>query len=327
MIGIILEGFVKPFISFNPHKLVSTLGGITFANMYSFPINYHEPLFRPPSEGKSLIIQVTLGCSWNKCSFCEMYTSKQFKARDEKEVFSDIEAFIPFSEQISKVFLADGDPLVLSTSRLLRILEKLNQTFPNLRRISTYASPSNLSRKSSQELRDLKDAGLTLLYVGIESGDSEVLHAIQKGETFETTINGLNKSKSAGMDSSVMIINGVGGTEFSNQHAINSAKVLNLTQPKYASTLVLTAHKGLEHYKNRYLGNFTELNSVQLFEEMKLFMSHLELEQTIFRSDHASNSLVLKGILGRDKAKLLEQITNAIKNPYNKDLRQFTGGY
>jgi radical SAM superfamily enzyme YgiQ (UPF0313 family) len=256
-----------------------------------------------------------------------MYTSKQFKARNEEEVFADIDAFIPYKDQIQKIFLADGDPLVLSTSRLLRILEKLNQTFPNLRRISTYASPSNLSRKSIQELQDLKNAGLTLLYVGIESGDSDVLHAIQKGETFETTIEGLNKSKSVGMDSSVMIINGVGGTELSKQHAINSAMVLNATQPKYASTLVLTAHKGLEHYKNRYLGTFTELSPIQLFQEMKLFMTHLELEQTIFRSDHASNSLVLKGILGRDKARISQQIEDAINNPDSSKLRQFTGGY
>ena len=295
--------------------------------MHSFPINYHEPLFRPPSEGKSLIIQITLGCSWNKCSFCEMYTSKQFKARNEEDVFADIDSFIPYRNQIQKIFLADGDPLVLSTPRLLRILEKLNQTFPNLRRISTYASPSNLSRKSIPELEDLKNAGLSLLYVGIESGDSEVLHAIQKGETFETTIEGLNKSKSVGMDSSVMIINGVGGTELSDQHAINSAMVLNATQPKYASTLVLTAHKGLEHYKNRYLGTFTELSPIQLFQEMKLFMSHLELDQTIFRSDHASNSSVLKGVLGRNKERIEQQIEDAINNPNSSKLRQYTGGY
>ncbi len=295
--------------------------------MHSFPINYHEPLFRPPSEGRSLIIQITLGCSWNKCSFCEMYTSKQFKARSEKDVFADIDAFMPHREQIQKIFLADGDPLVLSTPRLLRILHKLNETFPNLRRISTYASPSNLSRKSIEELQDLKNAGLSLLYVGIESGDSEVLHAIQKGETYETTIEGLNKSKSVGMDSSVMIINGVGGTEFSKQHAINSAMVLNATQPKYASTLVLTAHKGLAHYKDRYLGEFTALSPVQLFQEMKLFMSHLELDQTIFRSDHASNSLVLKGVLGRDKDRILQEIETAINNPDSTNLRKFTGGY
>jgi len=292
--------------------------------MFSFPIQYDEPLYRPPSEGKSLIIQVTLGCSWNKCSFCEMYTSKHFKVRKEEEIFKDIEAFEPYASEITKVFLADGDPLVLSNRRLLPILNKVSETFPKLRRISTYASPSNLKNKTDIELKELKDAGLTLLYVGIESGDSTVLEAIQKGETYETTIEGLNKSKDAGMDASVMIINGVGGQKLTKQHAINSAKVLNSTQPKFASTLVLTAHKGLEHYKNRYLGEFTELNTIQLFEEMKIFMEHLELDETIFRSDHASNKLVLKGILGRDKQKILAQIEQALQHP---DVFENTSSY
>jgi radical SAM superfamily enzyme YgiQ (UPF0313 family) len=250
-----------------------------------------------------------------------MYTSKQFKARKEEEVFSDIETFVPYADQIRRVFLADGDPLVLSTSRLLRILEKLKNTFPNLQRVSTYASPSNLANKSDGDLKALFEAGLTLLYVGIESGDSEVLECIQKGETYQTTIDGLNKSKAVGMNSSVMIINGVGGKLLTKQHAINSAEVLNATQPKYASTLVLTAHKGLEHYRNRYKGEFIELKQHELFEELQLFMQHLELEETIFRSDHASNNLILKGILGKDKQRFLDQIQTAIDFPENASLR------
>lgn len=286
-----------------------------------FPIQYHEPLFRPPSEARSLIFQITLGCSWNKCSFCEMYTSKQFSARKEEDIFKEIDAFIPYANQIKRVFLADGDPLVLSNRRLMRILEKLNNTFPNLQRVSTYASPINLAKKSNNELKDLFDAGLNLLYVGIESGDSKVLECIQKGETFESTIEGLNKSKAVGMNSSVMIINGVGGVELSEQHAINSAKVLNETQPKYASTLVLTAHKGLDHYKDRFLGDFEELNQLQLFSELKTFMEGLELKETIFRSDHASNNLVLKGVLGKDKELFLNQIQQAIDHPELANLR------
>jgi radical SAM superfamily enzyme YgiQ (UPF0313 family) len=295
--------------------------------MYNFPIQYDEPLFRPPSEARSLIIQVTLGCSWNNCAFCEMYTSKKFTVRNESDIFSEIDAFIPYAAQIKKIFLADGDPLVLSTFRLLRILEKLQKTFPNLRRISTYASPGNINNKTTIELKDLKNAGLTLLYVGIESGDNEVLKAIQKGETFASTVEGLNKAKAVGMDCSVMIINGVGGKEYTEQHAINSAKVLNATQPKYASTLVLTAHKGLEHYRHRFKGEFVELNSSELFKEMRLFMENLELNETIFRSDHASNSLVLKGILGRDKQKFLRQIDDAIRNPSGENVRFGGGGF
>lgn len=297
-----------------------------------FPIQYSEPLFRPPSEGKSLIIQITLGCSWNECSFCEMYTSKRFKARKEEDVFKDIEAFLPYNAQIRRVFLADGDPLVLSTARLLRILQKLNDTFPNLERVSTYASPGNLDRKSPTELKELYDAGLTLLYVGIESGDDEVLEYIKKGETFKTTVDGLNKSKAVGMDSSVMIINGVGGKHFTKQHAINSAKVLNETQPKFASTLVLTTHKGFSHFESRLSNKipvkFEELNQLELFTEMKWFMETLELENTIFRSDHASNILVLKGVLGKDKTQFLQQIDFAINHPSLANLRpDFYRGY
>ncbi|MBV6483903.1 MAG: hypothetical protein KFKLKKLM_00364 [Flavobacteriales bacterium] len=296
--------------------------------MYHYPINYDEPLFRPPSEAYSLIIQVTLGCSYNNCAFCEMYTSKQFKARKEEDVFKDIEAFLPYKDQVRKVFLADGDPMVLSTERLLRILHKLKTSFPKLQRISTYATPTNIIRKSAQELHELKNAGLDLLYVGIESGDDEVLNAIQKGETFSSIVLGLNKAKQAEINSSVMIINGIGGKLFTKQHAINSAKVLNETQPKYASTLVLTTYKGLEHFKSRFLGNFQQLFLPELFDEMKIFINHLELNETIFRSDHASNHLVLKGVLGKDKEQFLKQIELAIHHPEIANLRnQYQRGF
>jgi len=283
--------------------------------MLLYPVQYDEPLFRPPSEARSLIIQITLGCSWNKCAFCEMYTEKKFRARSEADIFNDIDAFIPYSHQIRRIFLADGDPLVLSTDKLLRILAKLKSTFPRLTRISTYASPGNLIRKSLTELEELKSAGLDLLYVGIESGDDIVLKNIGKGETFESTVEGLNKSKQAGLASSVMIINGAGGMELSKQHAINSAKVLNETQPKYASTLVLSYYKGLDHFLSRYKSNFKPLSMKGLVEEMHLFMNTTELNETIFRSDHISNHLVLKGVLGRDKKKFINEIQEALNNP------------
>ena len=283
--------------------------------MYNFPIDYDEPLFRPPSEGRSLIIQVTLGCSWNKCAFCEMYTTKQFKARKEEDIFNDIKAFKPYASSIRKVFLADGDAVVLSTNKLLRILTELKNTFPNLNRISAYASPRNLNDKTESELKELKDAGLNLLYVGIESGDNDVLKAVNKGETFDTIVSGLNKSKQAGINSSVMIINGLGGKQFTTQHATNSAKILNETQPRYASSLVLTAYKGLDLLKSKYLGNFEELNQIEQLKEMQIFIENTNLKETIFRSDHASNHLILKGVLGKDKESFLQKIDDAIKNP------------
>lgn len=256
-----------------------------------------------------------------------MYTSKHFTVRKQEDIFKDIEAFLPWADQITKVFLADGDPLVLSNKKLLPVLEKINATFPNLRRISTYASPSNINRKSIEDLIELHNHGLQLLYVGIESGDDVTLEAIQKGETFVSTIDGINKAQQVGMDTSVMIITGVGGKEHTEQHAIKSAEVLNATQPKFASTLVLTAHKGMEHYKKRYLGEFVELSLVEQLHEMKRFMNHLSLKETIFRSDHASNRLVLKGILGKDKERFLKQIDQAIQDPFGNTRNIFYGGY
>jgi len=251
-----------------------------------------------------------------------MYTSKQFKARPKEDVFRDIDAFAPYQSSIRRIFLADGDPMILSTSRLLEILQKLKETFPRLSRVSTYASPNNLNKKSETELKELKDAGLTLLYVGIESGDNQVLKSINKGETFASTVEGINKSKIAGLNSSVMIINGLGGKELTKQHAINSAKVLNETQPKYASTLVLNTYKGLDYFKSRLDSKFTILNKTELLEEMREFMNLLNLKETIFRSDHASNYLALKGVLGRDKEKFLHQINEILDSGDLSRLRE-----
>jgi len=246
-----------------------------------------------------------------------MYSSKQFRARREEAVFADINAFIPYADQVRKVFLADGDPLVLSTGRLLRILQHLRKVFPRLQRVSAYASPNNLIRKSIGELVELKDAGLGLIYVGLESGDNNVLKMINKGETYASMIEGLNKSKQAKINSSVMIINGVGGKRLSQEHAINSAKLLNEIQPKYLSTLVLTAYKGLEHLKSRLKMDFIALSQIELIDELKQFIEHLDLQETIFRSDHASNHLVLKGVLGCDKEKFIYQINQVVNSINN----------
>ncbi|MCF8298734.1 MAG: radical SAM protein [Saprospiraceae bacterium] len=289
--------------------------------MRFYPIDYDEPLFRPPSEGNSSIIQITLGCSWNNCAFCEMYSTKKFKVRKEEDVFKDIETLARINPQSRKVFLADGNAMVLSTNKLLKILEKVKSSFPKVNRISAYALPGDIIPKSEQELKELRDAGLKLIYVGIESGDDELLKVVNKGETFKSTVEGLNKSKLAGIESSVMILTGLGGKQYSKQHAINSAKVLNETQPHFASTLVLSFPFGEEHYRKKFNGNFVSMSTLDLIKEMEVFLKHTELESTIFRSDHASNYLVLKGILSKDKDSFLEQIRFAIKNPELAGLR------
>lgn len=282
-----------------------------------FPIEYHEPLFRPPSEAKSLILQVTLGCSNNECAFCEMYKTKKFTVRKFEEVQAEIKKVASYQVPIQKVFLADGDAFVLSTKRLLQICNEVTNNLISVRRISAYALPSNINKKSIEELKALKNAGLELLYVGIESGDNQVLENVSKGETFDTTKSAMLKLKEAGIKASVMVLIGLGGREFTRQHAINSAKVLNETQPEFASTLVLSFPYGIEKYKEEYKGDYIELSKQELLEELQLFMQHLELKDTVFRSDHASNYLVLKGRLGRDKEQFLGQIEQALLNQSN----------
>lgn len=284
-------------------------------------LSYDEPLFRPPSEAYSLIFQVTLGCSWNRCAFCEMYTSKKFSVKKETNVFKEIEAFREYSSDIRKVFLADGNAFVLSFERLSRILDKLHESFPKLNRVSAYALPKDILSKSDKELKTLSDKGLKLLYVGIESGDDELLQRIHKGETFESSSEALIKARKAGIKLSVMILNGLGGKKYSEQHAINSAKVVNAIQPEYLSTLVLSFPYGMDHFKKRFEGEFKELSKTELILEMGNFINHLQLESTIFRSDHASNYLILKGILNRDKGELLRRISQVLQDPSHANLR------
>ncbi|MHA7854432.1 radical SAM protein [Marinobacter shengliensis] len=291
--------------------------------MYSFPIEYVEPVFRPPSEAKSLILPVTNGCSWNQCTFCEMYTQpqKKFRARKPDDIRRDIARAAEAFESVPRVFLADGDAMVLPTRRLLEILADLKQAFPGLRRVSSYCLPRNLARKSVEELVELREAGLGILYVGMESGDDEVLRRINKGETWESTRSALKKIKQAGLTSSVMVLNGLGGEVLSRQHAINTATLCNETQPDYLSTLVVSFPQGEERFRAGFGDDFVPLSQQGLFEEIRVFLEHLELDSTIFRSDHASNYLVLKGTLGRDKQRLLGEVDLAIRDPGAAPLR------
>ena len=287
------------------------------------PIRYVEPVFRPPSEAESLILPVTDGCSWNECTFCEMYTApqKKFRARDEAEVLESIRLTGErYGNQVRRVFLADGDATVLPTRRLLNILAAIRAHLPAVRRISSYCLPRNLRKKSQAEVDELAAAGLAMVYVGAESGDDQVLAAVHKGETFETTREALDKLGAAGITRSVMILNGLGGKAYSRQHAANSARLANATQPEYLATLVVSFPLG----EQRFRADFPEwepLSQHELFVETEQLLSALELKRTVFRSDHASNWLVLKGTLGADKARLLAQVRQAIENPEQAHLR------
>jgi len=248
-----------------------------------------------------------------------MYTAenKKFKPKKidliEEELLQIVSSGLP----VGRVFLADGDAMMLPFNRLQNILLLIKKHLPQVTRVSSYCLPRNLTNKTVEQLTELRTLGLSLVYVGCESGDDEVLKLIDKGETYETSLIALNKIKQAGMKSSVMILNGLGGPELSKQHAINSARLMNEAQPDFLSTLVVSFPLGEE----RFAKNFTEgqyqpfrlLEQQELFYEMKQLLSELNLNKTIFRSDHASNYLVLKGILGKDKARLVNTVQMAIE--------------
>ena len=290
--------------------------------MQAFPIDYVEPVFRPPSEAHSLILPVTNGCSWNQCGFCKMYTApqKKFRARDEQQVLEEIrrcgERLI-----VQRVFLADGDALVLPTRRLLSILQAIAEHMPTVERVSSYCLPRNLRKKSVEELRELADAGLKMAYVGAESGDDEVLARVNKGETYASTLSALDKLGQAGITRSVMILNGLGGRSLSVQHAEQSAQLMNDSQPEYLSTLVVSFPMGETRFRAGF-ADYQPLDQHGLFLEVERLLQRLELRDTVFRSDHASNYLVLKGTLGADKARLLAQVRQAIEQPQAVRLRQ-----
>ena len=287
-----------------------------------FPIAYIEPVFRPPSEAHSLILPVTNGCSWNHCTFCEMYTQEQkkFRARDEAQVLEEIRRA---GQQliVQRVFLADGDALVLPTRRLLSILQAIREHMPEVERVSSYCLPRNLRKKSVDELKELADAGLKMAYVGCESGDDEVLARVNKGETYDSSLSALDKLGQAGITRSVMILNGLGGASLSQQHADNSARLMNEAQPEYLSTLVVSFPMGEARFRANF-ADYQPLTQQQLFLEVERLLQGLELRDTVFRSDHASNYLVLKGNLGADKARMLAQVRQAIEQPQQARLRQ-----
>ena len=288
---------------------------------------YVEPVFRPPSEAESLILQVTNGCSWNRCTFCEMYTQpqKRFRPKPQATIEQELTAVAQAAGRGGlaprRVFLADGDAMTLSIRRLELILRAIRSHLPGVQRVSSYCLPRNLKNKTVEQLVALKDLGLNLFYVGCESGDDFVLERVNKGESFASSLAALRKIKSAGARSSVMILNGLGGRRFSEQHAVNSARLMNETQPEYLSTLVVSFPTGMDRFQAGFEGAFEPLDQPGLFREMHVLLETLELESTIFRSDHASNYLVLKGTLDRDKQRLLATVRAALERPGAVPLR------
>lgn len=274
---------------------------------------YDMPLYRPPSEGANLIIQATLGCSFNGCTFCSMYKDKRFRARPLDDVFADIAAAAQEQPEAHRVFLADGDALVLPSADLAAILERLKATFPALQRVSSYATPINLARKTVAELEDLRRRKLSLLYVGIESGSPDILRRIRKGATVKSMTRALERAAEAGLKVSATVVLGLGGRERWSDHVEGTAALVNRVPPTYLSTLQLSLEAGVvERFLDKFGEPFRGQDDDAILAEQEYLISLLDPPKpVIFRSNHASNCLPLAGTLPRDRERLLAEIAAA----------------
>ena len=274
---------------------------------------YDMPLYRPPSEGDNLIIQATLGCSYNQCGFCSMYKSKSYRERPLEAVFADIAEAARAWPDARRVFLADGDALGLPTDHLLAIAGRLAAVFPALTRISAYGTPINLRRKTPEDLGRLRAARLSLLYLGIESGSSEVLKRIAKGVTAEGIADAIAKARAAGMKVSATVVLGVGGKARAEDHAAATALLVNRAPPNYLSTLQLRlAPEVADGFLARWEGGFVPQDDAGMLAEQRLMLERLDPPSpVIFRSNHASNCLALAGTLPKDRSRLLAEVGGA----------------
>ena len=290
--------------------------------MLDIDMIYDYPLYRPPSEAYSLIIQITLGCSHNKCTFCKMYKDKKFTIKPIEQIKKEIDFFRRRVGYIEKIFLADGDALIIPTPKLLEILDYINEKFPENKRISLYASPKSILLKTLEELKAIRAKGVKLVYIGMESGDNEVLKDINKGVTAEEITEASLKAKEAGFQISVTVIAGICGEKDSTSHALNTAKVINKIIPNYFSILCLVVHDGTEIGRKIELGEFREASGEDILKEIRMIVENINIpkgEKVIFRSNHASNYLGLKGDFPEDKEKFLSEINFAIKNDYIRE--------
>ena len=275
-------------------------------------IAYLDPLYRPPAEASSVILQATYGCSYNECTFCSMYTAKGFHTRSLDELKSQIDILSQEEPDAKKVFLADGDALVLETNFLLELLKYLQKSFKRLRRVSLYATTQNIQNKTLNELEQLRANKLSLIYIGIESGNDTVLSKINKGVTSNDIIESLNKVSLANIKISATVILGIGGVVYSGLHAKASASIINKTTINYLSTLQLGLDDMIKDKFYSCMPEYIALNDYDILQEQRTFIEHIEpSNNVIFRSNHASNALHLKGTLPKDKNRLIQELDMA----------------
>lgn len=279
--------------------------------------SYHYPLYRPPSEANSLIFQVTLGCSFNKCSFCNMYRSKVYVERPWPEIKAEIDLASESLFDARRIFLADGDALNLPSDKLVQILDYLHDKFPNVERISCYAMPKNLLQKNKDDLLHLKTSGLTMLYVGIETGSNLVLKKVTKGATTAGIVKGCLRALDCGFTLSCMIILGLGGKKYTEEHIKDTARVISEISPHYLGALALILEDGVyQEFMTKFGEKFEHLDDLELLDELSRLVENLHPKShLIFRANHASNVYSIGGTLPVERDKLLSLILNLKNNP------------
>lgn len=286
-------------------------------------MRYEGIVYRPPSEARSLIVQVTIGCAHNTCTFCNMYKAKDFRVRSMEEIMEDLkEAHDSYGAYVQKVFLADGDALVLQTEKLLEILKAVRELFPNCTRVASYGTAQDILRKSEEELKSLQKAGLGIVYVGAESGDDEILASICKDVTAEELKAAGQKLKRCGIQTSVTLISGLGGRSKVEEHARSCAELISAMNPEYASFLTLRLYEGTPMYDDVVTGRFERITADEIVDEMKIFLEHVDSPGTVFRTNHASNYVVLAGNLNEDIPSMLAQLDEAKKTHHYRRFRE-----
>lgn len=278
-------------------------------------MRYVGDIYRPPSEAYSYLLQVTIGCSHNKCTFCSMFKDKWFKVRDIKEVLEDLDMARARYSRIEKIFLCDGDALCLANEKLMVILNKIKELFPECKRVSVYGSAKDVLRKSDEELKELYDNGIKMIYLGAESGSQKVLDRIEKGVTRQQLIEAVHRIEASGIQSSVTFISGMGGKELWEEHAIETGKMISEMNASYVSLLTLMLDYRAPIMQDINRGAFEVLSGEEVVAETYLLMKHANpTKPCVFRSNHASNYVSLRGDLPADKERMMAQLQRAMED-------------
>ena len=279
-------------------------------------MHYEGDIYRPPSEAYSLIVQVTVGCTHNGCTFCPNYKSKKFRVKHFDIIHNDLSQARSYNRHVERVFFADGDVFCLSTDKLLWLLDDVRMLFPECTRVGVYSRASQVLSKSHNELQSLKDAGLGILYIGAESGSDEVLRRVNKGESASQITEAVQKAEENGVTTSVTFISGLGGRELLEEHAVKTGEMISAMGASYVGLLTLLLSPETPLFDDVLTGNFVQLTPLESVGELELIIGHADCtKDTILRSNHASNWLELKGTLPQDKERLLAQIRDAKSDP------------